>query len=637
MIAYPRFNESQLEAFNWNDGPALILAGPGSGKTLVLTHRIARIIEKSSNEYYKILALTFTNKAAAELRNRISEILPNSDERVRLTTFHSYATEILRRHGHHINLKSDFTILSQQEDRFDLLDDAIRDTIDLPTNFTSQSLISIVTKLIHYNVQPNDASRVLQRSNFKEYEAIAKIYSKYRRLMIRYNSIDFPTLIAEINNLFKKYPSLRRLNQKIYPYICVDEFQDTNRAQYMLLQHLVDPATNNLFVVADTNQTIYQWNGADPKFIYDIHSRYKMHQIHLPYNYRCPTIVIEYANKLVEKHKSQPVEKIKNETSRTVRVKNFDVFDEEVDWVAQDILVRSNESFKDFVVLARGNKLLGHAISALKKYGINAFSGVRKTEFSDESIHWLHTALRLANNRCNQQHLSNLCRSFSVIEGIEFDVDNILSRAVAEEEDYLRIWGSEVLNSNDVSDFTKNFIDNSLPLLIDRLDVWSFQDNAFQWLDAINTSQNKKNEFNEYENEKSAWKDIVDQINFKLNRKDITLNRLLQELDIRSKLSIPPDGSVPCFTIHSTKGMEFEHVYLIGMVENQLPSWHAVKSGDESQKMKEERRSCFVAITRTQKTLTITHSKQTFGYSTVPSRFLQEMELVDDTFVSSSL
>lgn len=209
MNDQPWFNECQLEAFQWNDGPALILGGPGSGKTLVLTHRIARLIRTSSNEYYKILALTCTNKAVAEMRNRISKILPNSGERVRITTFHSYATVLLRRHGQHINLKSDFTILSQQEDRLDLLDDAIASSNSVHNNYTSQSLIDVVTKLIMNNVQPDNAAHVLKELNYKENEAIAEVYSKYRRLMSEFNTLDFPMLIAETTNLFEKHPGLK--------------------------------------------------------------------------------------------------------------------------------------------------------------------------------------------------------------------------------------------------------------------------------------------------------------------------------------------------------------------------------------------------------------------------------------------
>ena len=470
--------------------------------------------------------------------------------------------------------------------------------------------------------------------NYKEYEAIAEVYSKYRRLMIDFNALDFPMLIAETTNLFEKHPGLRKLTQTIYPYVCVDEFQDTNFAQYKLLQHFIDPATKNLFVVADANQTIYRWNGADPKFIQDIHSRYQMHQIHLPCNFWCPTMVVEYANKLVKvdssqlKQKASPIAHERRVQSSTVRVNEFDTLEEELDWVAQDIHVRSKKSSESFVVLARSNMILGHAVNALNMNGVNGFSGVRKTEFSDDSVQWLHTTLRLANYRCSQLYLKILCKSFSAVEGVEIDIDSILSRAMAEEEDYLRTWGAEVLNNRDVSEVTKEFIKNSLPSLIDRPDVWAFQDSAFQWLDTVNAKRNQECGFNEYEIEKSRWKEIIDQVTFKLDSKDITLHRLLQELDRRSKLRTPPEGSVPCFTIHTTKGMGFEHVYLVGMVENQLPSWHAMQRGVESSQMEEERRNCFVALTHTQKTVTITYSRLMLGYSTVPSRFLHEMELL---------
>ncbi|MDC8449028.1 MAG: hypothetical protein LV473_11790, partial [Nitrospira sp.] len=177
---------------------------------------------------------------------------------------------------------------------------------------------------------------------------------------------------------------------------------------------------------------------------------------------------------------------------------------------------------------------------------------------------------------------------------------------------------------------TKAFLSRSVSKLTDKLDFWSFIDESFTWFDNLSeTSPNADESFIEYKEEKETWAELVREIVNQYGREQVTLHVLLQELDLRSKTPSPPKNAVRCFTIHGAKGMEFDHVYLIGLVEDQLPSWAAIKKGDKSSEMQEERRNCFVAITRTQETLTLTYSKEVFGWNKSPSRFLKEMGLVN--------
>ncbi len=631
MISSYQFNDNQRKAIEWDEGPLLVVAGPGSGKTLVLTHRIARLIESSPNNHYKILGLTFTNKAAAEMRNRITELLPNSEQRTRLTTFHSFAVDILRQHGHHINIKPDFTILYQEADRLAVLDDAIKTVGNGKSYRTSAELLRLITRLVDNNISPDQAIHILKH-RFDDAELLARIYASYRSLMIKSNVVDFPTLIAETLDLFKKFPAVKKLIYPVYRYVCVDEFQDTNFGQYELLKNLVNPETKNIFVVADENQIIYQWNGASPERLQDLYKNFSMKVMFLPENYRCPPKVVELANKLISKRKTNfrytglPNPRSPSNSQPVVQVENFSEFNEEMYWVAKDILKRQSNPPSRFVVLARTNKLLANAVKALEDIGVGGFLGTRKTEFDSESVKWLHTILRLANSRCNREYLRIVCESFNALEKIDLDLEDVISHASADNIDFLQAWKIEVLNCSDLSGTARNFIEVSLPNLSDRLDHRTFSEDAFKWLDSIHSESDHEHQLNEYEEEKRAWREITAEI--MKNKQDLTLNRLLQQLDLRSKASTPQKGSVPCFTIHSSKGMEFDHVYLIGMVENCFPNLHAIKKGENSQEMEEERRSCFVAITRTYKRLTITYSNNMYGKIAVPSRFLREMELL---------
>ena len=228
-----------------------------------------------------------------------------------------------------------------------------------------------------------------------------------------------------------------------------------------------------------------------------------------------------------------------------------------------------------------------------------------------------------------EPHLRRLCKAFYSLEGLDLDVKDIISRATTEEGDYLRAWASAALNRDALSFQARKLIVESLPKLTERLDFWNFERDAFSWLDGIpDAAPDIQGTFDEYQTEKTTWKELVGEIAAQYGKDQVTLHLLLQELDLRSKTPSPPPNSVPCFTIHSSKGMEFDHVYLVGLVEDQLPSWAAKKKGDGSREMQEERRNCFVAITRAQETLTLTYASRVGGWAKQPSRFLFEMGLL---------
>ena len=181
----------------------------------------------------------------------------------------------------------------------------------------------------------------------------------------------------------------------------------------------------------------------------------------------------------------------------------------------------------------------------------------------------------------------------------------------------------------EIATITRNLLEQAIPKLADTLDFRAFTTHAFAWLDGMQENAPEiGDDFTEYADEKATWNDLISEISAQYGADQVTLHLLLQELDMKSKAPKPPTGAVPCFTIHASKGMEFGFVYLVGLVEDQLPSWAAVKKGDRSREMQEERRNCFVAITRTEETLTLTYSDSVQGWSKRPSRFLREMGLI---------
>ena len=634
MIDLSSLNENQSEAVNWDDGPLLVLAGPGSGKTRVLTYRIARLIEATPDKHFKILGLTFTHLAAVEMRERIAELVPGAGERTLLTTFHSFAADLLRQHGHHIGLTPDFTIVSQDADRCTLLNEAI-DRINVnDQRLSSERLLPLISRMIENDVTPQRAKDYLRQRSIVESTVLAEVYRNYRALMIERNSLDFVGLIAETIGLLQKRDGVRRQVHRVYPYICVDEFQDTNLSQYRILSLVVSSQTKNLFVVADDDQIIYQWNGASPERLRSLRDDFQMALLQLPENYRCPMTVVELANKLIANNFDRFAEKgvLKARKSTTdqnvVRIQHFTDFDQEANWVVQDIAERLPTERTKCVVLARTRKLLDVMIDAFDRQDVPAYLATRKNEFESSRLQWIHSVLRLANARSSREYLRLVCKSFFSLEGIDLNVRDIMSRASAGDGDFLRSWYAETLNSAELSESSRTFLDKSIPNLIERLDVWCFQDGAFEWLDSLpGSSTDAERIFDPYQEEKDTWNQLVREITTQYGEQHVTLHLLLQELDLRSKSPPPAKNAIPCYTIHAAKGKEFDHVYLIGMVEDQLPSWAAIKKGPVSREMQEERRNCFVAITRAQQTLTLTYAASIQGWSKHPSRFLREMNV----------
>lgn len=637
MIDLSSLNENQREAVLWDKGPLLVLAGPGSGKTKVLTCRIARILEQSAGQHFRILALTFTNKAAAEMRGRVEELIPGQLSRIRLTTFHSYAAELLQQHGNHLSFRPDFQILSNDADREALLDDVLggfhKDLANsLPNHFKAAQLLPAINRLLEQCIPRDQAEALLQESNVENATLLARVYAGYRDALRRTNSMDFPSLIAETLDLLSQHPFLVKHIRRVYTHILVDEFQDTNHTQYRILSLIAQPNPATLFVVADDDQIIYQWNGANPKRIQALREDFGVYELQLPENYRCPPLVIELANALIEKNLNRsagkkPLKAVKQgKNGDVVRVFHFSTVDNEAAWIAQDISQRSPEERKNCAVLARTKKLLDLGGRKLEEAGVPVYYATRKDEFKSAPLRMLHSILRLMNSMEDKQSLGRLSKAFYELEGISIELAPVLSRASADGKPLLRSWLDEVKHRDGVKEESRRLLEIEIKPLLNSLNYQGFADKLLKWAEAtLPTSHPDENTFSEFGEEREVWKILLTEITKKFEGEDVGLHQLLHELDLTSKTRPKAPEAVPCFTIHASKGMEFGHVYLMGLVEDQLPSWAAVKKGDASLEMQEERRNCFVAITRAQESLTLTFSDQVFGWSKKPSRFLEEM------------
>jgi DNA helicase II / ATP-dependent DNA helicase PcrA len=335
-------NTNQLAAAQWDTGAMLILAGPGSGKTKTLTSRVARIVKDTTEESFRILCLTFTRKAASEMRERLYNLTPEAKNRALLTTFHSFATDILRQHGSHFGLTPDFEIIEDGE-RVKIVKGIIEsDREEYLLLLSSEKALAALDYLFQ-NLKTDAEVQELIKDK-QAGEQYQKLFKNYKDYLKKENCLDYPAIIYFSTQLLRERPRISKQLQNVYKYVCVDEFQDTNIAQYLLLRELCPEKNSNIFIVGDDDQVIYQWNGASPSRIKELAQHYDLQTIQLPENYRCPSSVVALANSLIIHNQDRPINKkpllstkFDDKDEDTVRLLSFDDADKEAKGIATDI------------------------------------------------------------------------------------------------------------------------------------------------------------------------------------------------------------------------------------------------------------------------------------------------------------
>lgn len=632
-MAEKKYTKSQKMAIEWNDGPVIVLAGPGSGKTAVLTERIKRILLNSQDQSFRVLALTFTNKAAAEMSARILDGNQENDHRLFIGTFHSFCSEVLRNHGTYVGINSNFEIYSSDDDVNDIISDLQLkyneengDTI--PDNINVGKAIKYFEK--HLCISDGDLDVVMPKTVYaREYKWF---YHKYIEYMLANNVLDFDMLILMTFRLFKENPGIAKIYARTYKYINIDEFQDTNYGQYMLIKCMCGAKNNNLFIVADDDQVIYGWNGASHKRITEFREDYNAELIQLNQNFRCPKEVILAANKLIAHNSSRTVSKKPLESMKVlpeenhVFVNSFDDYIEEMAFVAGLTKKIHEENPDDSIcVIARNNRLLETAFEEAEKVGVECEKSKRKTDFETPYVLSLYLLLKLANHRNDIKVLKQIIAIFEQALLISINLEEVLTNAELSNQDYMSALSEEIKGKLGDDNFEKSF---ELELSEGKNFI-SFIQKAFDWsenrIDQIEDESHKEQAKQEFLIEKKIWTDFERHLSYNYDLDEITVATYMQEFAMISKESEPAKDAVQFLTIHASKGKEFDHVILIGMVNDELPSFQSMKKGIDSVEMEEERRNCFVAITRTQKKLYLTYSAKYYGWRKNPSLFLNEM------------
>jgi DNA helicase-2/ATP-dependent DNA helicase PcrA len=566
--------------------------------------------------------LTFTTKAATEMRERVDQLVGGRANRAHLSTFHSFAGDIVRQHGTHIGLRPDFKLLTLDEDRIVVLDEAIAQTHAEGIPGDRKSLLRLLDRLFADSYDGGTSTPSLAHVP----AWLPEVFDGYLANLRDSNRLDFGALLHVARQLLATKPGVARALRLAWTHVCVDEFQDTNRAQYDFLRLLLPETEPNLFVVADDDQLIYQWNGASPERLRVLERDYSMAVIQLPETHRCPPAIVSLANSLIQNNTSRTAGKKPLVATRAtpaaqhVWCRSAASPEAEADDVASAIKDRSLPP-EDCVVLARTAKILQTVVPALEVAGFEAYLPQRKTEFESEPIRWLFNLLRLANGRHDRELLRRVSVAWGKLSGSTVDAEAIAAASVLVGGDFLRAWCDHVegLPSDPAAGSHLALVRR---LLVERLDYLGLIEALLAQPEALAAGDSL------VVDETATWRELHDDILREYGREEATLHLYLQEMDLRSKVPASPPRAVRLLTVHGSKGLEFKHVFLIGMAEDVFPLFQAVKRGDTSEEMEEERRSCFVAITRVQESLTLSWSQSYYGYRKHPSRFLHEMALV---------
>ena len=625
---FQELTEIQRKAVEWDNGPLLVLAGPGSGKTRVLTCRIARLLDASPNKRFRILALTFTNKAAHEMQTRIASLVPGCEDRADVNTFHGFCAQLLRQHGAHLGIKPNFEIYSRTADLEALLEDALRRGSD---RFKRDDirLLPCIDALKTQLVAPEQAKQrlLLQKGTSPETAGhIASVYRLYEDELRRSNALDFNSLIFQAFKLLN-YPALAGHCRTMYRYWLIDEFQDTNGPQYDLIRRMAGDSFRQIFAVADDDQTIYEWNGANVRRISNLVEDFGCEVIQLTDNFRCPPTIVEAANRLVvynvrRESSKQSADAAKRESAAgepAIQCRVYSSDADEASGIASEIAGLEASERGKTAVLARSRALLQCVEEELAKSDIPTTLLARRDDFASPQMRWLFASLKQINRPLDQRNMTSLMETFRSFAGAASDAEDITLRSQTDEVTLLTAWTNSIREETP-SYTVSSAVDAIANLASGSLSLSGAVNQVIECLDGENANEDFKDDV-------SAWRRIEREIN--QARGAISLDQFLQEMELRSKEPVPEIGSVSLGTIHGAKGLEFDRVYLMGLAEEVLPSWHSVKNANSSAALEEERRGCFVAITRTKEHLILSRALQYRGWTKRPSRFLVEMGLLD--------
>ena len=630
-------NNEQKSAVEHKNGPLLVLSGAGTGKTRVLTSRFVYLVKNNQVDYNRIIAVTFTNKAASEIKQRVNTDIGLEINSPWIGTFHSIFAKFLRKHSSLVSLKSNFSILDS-EDQKKLLKQSI-DFCKITTDVNENIYLHEIQNLKDNKIEFSDKNKIIK---FSSLESVAEIYAVYQNRLIEINAVDFGDILLHSYLILKSNDELRFTYQKYIQHILIDEFQDTNLIQYDLIKLLLNEK-KNLFCVGDDDQSIYAWRGAKIENILNFPDEFNCPVVRLSKNYRSSNSILNAASNIIKHNKNRLGKDLISSNNKIINekivLKSFYSQEEESLWLADTISKKFNDN-ESYGILVRLTAQMRSIEDKLIKYALpyEIIGGPRF--FERKEIKDILAYLKLSN---------------SYEDDLSFErIINLPKRGIGDQSlkmiiDFSREHRLSFFNGLDQM-IIKNIlpaslISKSLPFIetikkinnlinkttLEDIGIFLIEETGY-----LKMLENEKNKLKQIENESRIdnLKEFVNALS-EFNTIDEFLEHVGLVNENQKKIS---NNSVKLMTLHAAKGLEFDHVYLPGWEEGIFPSSRALDQ-NTSKSLEEERRLAYVGITRAKFDLNLSYatSRYTYGMNnfSLPSRFLNEIgkdEIKFDTF-----
>lgn len=642
MSVYDTLNKEQKEAVCQTEGPVLLLAGAGSGKTRTLTHRIAYLIDEMGVNPWNILAITFTNKAAEEMRERVDRIVGFGADQIWVSTFHSACVRILRRHIDNLGYDNSFTIYDTDDQKTVMKGVCKRLNIDTKT-YKERSLLASISSAKDDLIDVREYE-VKAVGDFHK-QIVAKAYREYQETLKKSNALDFDDIIVKAVELFKNCPEVLNSYQERFKYIMVDEYQDTNMAQFELIRLLADKY-RNLCVVGDDDQSIYKFRGANIRNILDFELHYpEATVIKLEQNYRSTQNILDAANAVIRNNVGRKDKALWTDhgAGNRLHLRQFDNAYEEAEYVADDIRkkVREGEQdYRDCAVLFRTNaqarlleeRMVVEGIPYSVVGGVNFYA---RAEIKD-----ILAYLKTIDNARDEVALRRI---------INVPKRSIGAASVEKLADYAQVrdlglydamcMADDVPGLGKAASKIKGFV-NMIQVFRSGRESYGIAGMIQAVMEHIGYEDYLRDQDDESAEDRLANLDelITKAVAYEETHDEISLSEFLEEIALVADIDNVEEGDnkVLLMTLHSAKGLEFSSVYLTGMEDGLFPSYMTIKT-DAPEDMEEERRLAYVGITRAKEDLTLTCARMRMirgetQYNAI-SRFVREIpsELMDNT------
>ena len=613
-------NDRQKEAVVNTDGPMLILAGAGSGKTKVLTTKVAYLIEEKNIDPNNILAITFTNKAAKEMKERIFKLEGNSAFYIQISTFHSFGLKILKENCELLGYEKNFTILDS-DDSLSIIKKIMKE-LNIDANKYNPKAIK--------NVISNNKNEIIDPEKYSLYvntdfdEIALEVYRKYEKSLKINNAVDFDDLLILPLKLFNNNPEVLQKYQEKYKYVFIDEYQDTNEPQY-ILSKMISAKYKNITVVGDADQAIFTWRGANYKNILNFEKDYKDAKVVLlEENYRSTKTILNAANNVIKNNKVRKEKNLWTQNEEGSKITYYKAFDEkdESNYVVNEIkkLIEKGVNPKDICVLYRANAQSRTVEEAFLTSNISYNIVGSYAFYNRKEIKDLIAYLKLIYNNKDDVSLLRVINypkrgiGNKAIENLAIK-SNVLDKSLYEVIDS----GKELEFKNMIEEIKKEESHLTLTELIDVVLDKSGMKKSLEDEKSIEADIRLEN----LEEFKSIAKAM------EINEGIVSLEELLDKLALVSDVSEQKNDNedkVTLMTMHAVKGLEYDYVFVVGVEEGLFPHSNSLESNDE---LEEERRLCYVAITRAKKKLYLINARSRILYgkvsSNVPSRFINEI------------